>query len=466
MERALGADFSSVRVHADEPARQVSASLGARAFAAGDHLVFGSAGAQDDMGLLAHELTHVLQQRSSAAVTSSTATEAEAAAAAAAVGAGHRFRVARSAVRGAPQLERVRVRGREFEVGAVRLHGNAATDVRRHGVLFPGPDQAHVLVTEDGRLGYEVAHTSPDDPYRWFRLREIVDTGALDIHAVATDGQIRVKEVTPQGTQIVQRSLFALGGNGVTLPRLERARALGPGVERFAVSPDDSRDRIYYLSDARGRSLTGGNALAHELFGHYYLALKGVPFVHPPTVEETERRRGAPLLPEEAARMRVAIARRGTLREEHGVRDPFGRVFVGTVREYIDRYAGATTMAVQSPTQHVSEAFLQELLTGFAPAARAPGALVRTDAGGFEASDAFALHWELLSTNYWLLRLNPAPTPAGLTAEAVVDRVVAVVRALDLPRREAFRLFLVQLGWMPGRRQELTTDVLQRLRVP
>ncbi|MEV0639433.1 DUF4157 domain-containing protein [Streptomyces sp. NPDC050619] len=62
MEARLGADFSSVRVH-DGPLAQRSASeIGARAYTSGEHVVMGRGGR--DRHTLAHELTHVIQQRS------------------------------------------------------------------------------------------------------------------------------------------------------------------------------------------------------------------------------------------------------------------------------------------------------------------------------------------------------------------------------------------------------------------
>ncbi|MBW4718650.1 eCIS core domain-containing protein [Saccharothrix obliqua] len=61
MEARLGADFGSVRVHDDHAAREAAAGLGARAFTSGDHVVIGDGGG--DRHTLAHELTHVIQQR-------------------------------------------------------------------------------------------------------------------------------------------------------------------------------------------------------------------------------------------------------------------------------------------------------------------------------------------------------------------------------------------------------------------
>jgi Domain of unknown function (DUF4157) len=61
MQARLGADFSGVRVHADSAARASAAEVGAGAYTSGDHVVIGDGGT--DKHTLAHELTHVIQQR-------------------------------------------------------------------------------------------------------------------------------------------------------------------------------------------------------------------------------------------------------------------------------------------------------------------------------------------------------------------------------------------------------------------
>jgi hypothetical protein len=61
MGARLGADLSDVRVHTGSAARAAAAELGARAYTWGSHVVVGDGGA--DKHTLAHELTHVLQQR-------------------------------------------------------------------------------------------------------------------------------------------------------------------------------------------------------------------------------------------------------------------------------------------------------------------------------------------------------------------------------------------------------------------
>ncbi|MGC0313458.1 eCIS core domain-containing protein [Kitasatospora acidiphila] len=61
MELRLGADFGDVRIHEGAAARESAAEIGARAYTSGSHVVIGEGGA--DAHTLAHELTHVIQQR-------------------------------------------------------------------------------------------------------------------------------------------------------------------------------------------------------------------------------------------------------------------------------------------------------------------------------------------------------------------------------------------------------------------
>ncbi|BCL35119.1 DUF4157 domain-containing protein [Nostoc sp. MS1] len=70
MEQAFGADFSKVKVHTDTQSDQLNKSIQARAFTTGQDVFFrqgeynpGSRGGQE---LLAHELTHVVQQNGGA----------------------------------------------------------------------------------------------------------------------------------------------------------------------------------------------------------------------------------------------------------------------------------------------------------------------------------------------------------------------------------------------------------------
>jgi hypothetical protein len=68
MEGRYGQDFSDVRVHTDNKASESAESVGANAYTVGNDIVFRSghfdAGSPVGQRTLAHELTHVVQQRS------------------------------------------------------------------------------------------------------------------------------------------------------------------------------------------------------------------------------------------------------------------------------------------------------------------------------------------------------------------------------------------------------------------
>lgn len=67
MEHALGADLSDVRIHRDGKASDSAQTLNAQAYTVGSHVVVPEGGydpaSHDGQRMLAHELTHVVQQR-------------------------------------------------------------------------------------------------------------------------------------------------------------------------------------------------------------------------------------------------------------------------------------------------------------------------------------------------------------------------------------------------------------------
>lgn len=69
MEQRFGHDFSRVRVHSGEAAEQSAQEINAKAYTVGQDVVFGAGalapGSQEGLHLIAHELTHVVQQSSS-----------------------------------------------------------------------------------------------------------------------------------------------------------------------------------------------------------------------------------------------------------------------------------------------------------------------------------------------------------------------------------------------------------------
>ncbi|MBW4670805.1 MAG: DUF4157 domain-containing protein [Cyanomargarita calcarea GSE-NOS-MK-12-04C] len=70
MEQAFGADFSRVKVHTDAQSDQLNQSIQAKAFTTGENIFFRrgeyNPGSQGGKELIAHELTHVVQQSTSA----------------------------------------------------------------------------------------------------------------------------------------------------------------------------------------------------------------------------------------------------------------------------------------------------------------------------------------------------------------------------------------------------------------
>jgi hypothetical protein len=74
MEQRFGHDFSRVRVHSGSTAEQSAQDVNANAYTVGDNIVFGAGrfarGTQQGRRLLAHELTHVVQQRHATAMDS------------------------------------------------------------------------------------------------------------------------------------------------------------------------------------------------------------------------------------------------------------------------------------------------------------------------------------------------------------------------------------------------------------
>jgi len=62
MESAFGSSFDHVRIHDDHKAADLSNRVQAKAFTIGSDIFLGAGSSSSDHGLLAHELTHVIQQ--------------------------------------------------------------------------------------------------------------------------------------------------------------------------------------------------------------------------------------------------------------------------------------------------------------------------------------------------------------------------------------------------------------------
>ncbi len=79
-EPRFGFDFSKVRIHADDTAAESARSIGALAYTAGSQISFDSGRFQPNSGegrrLVAHELTHVVQQGQVAPLQGTTSVQA------------------------------------------------------------------------------------------------------------------------------------------------------------------------------------------------------------------------------------------------------------------------------------------------------------------------------------------------------------------------------------------------------
>lgn len=62
LKEEFGANFSQVKIHTGGNAAELAKSLNAQAFTIGQDIYFAKPAGANDLGLIAHELTHVVQQ--------------------------------------------------------------------------------------------------------------------------------------------------------------------------------------------------------------------------------------------------------------------------------------------------------------------------------------------------------------------------------------------------------------------
>src|SRR6185436_11516180 len=298
-----GTDLTDIRIHTGAQAAASATALDADAFTAGRDVVFGAGRYQPEspagQRLLMHELAHVVQQQNPGRHASSAELEREADQVAADAMAG-RETIPRLAA--LPARAQAQQSTANWKSGDVSVNPDAMNQITTKGGLFSGKDQGAVRIN-NGKLEYDQNYTNPEDPFRWSRLKEVIDKGHLQISGVSSGTKFKVQDPGA----IVERSIAEIkvmvGDLSVT----------GITLKHGDTSPDPVYDQIFYDSSV------GLEALAHELFGHEWLSLKGVPWVHP-----------KPGAPEEKTK--------GTLLPQHQVTDPFGTVFSGTVHDYILKY--------------------------------------------------------------------------------------------------------------------------------
>ena len=139
-----------------------------------------------------HELAHVAQQQNPGPPASTDKLEREADQAAPNALAGRAMHVRLAAPAGRAQLQPAT---RKWKAGDVTLNAVAATHVKEKGGLFSGNDQAHVEVSARGKLAYDENHTTPEDSFRWTRLKDIVDSAHVKIFAVSPSHKFKARPV-------------------------------------------------------------------------------------------------------------------------------------------------------------------------------------------------------------------------------------------------------------------------------
>jgi hypothetical protein len=455
-ESRLGYDFSHVRVHTGEKAAESAQAVNAAAYTVGQDLVFGAGQyapqTSDGRRLLAHELTHTVQQS----------------------GLAHQL-LQRT------EQQTLKLHGRPsmtVVIGELRFSRAAKADVLKFGALLPSADQAHIGFYND-KLGYDPSYTDPTDPDRWNKLKDIIDSDAkILVEKSNLLGAIKVLFITPKSRVVIDDQLRSLG---LTLPTEALEKQIFPNQPTMTVSPSADTNQIYYTT-AMGSP--ADSSLAHELFGHMWLALKGVPFIHPSQP--------------------AAVAAQGTLTAKHGIRDPFGNIYTGTVQDYIDRYVGSESGMLASPTQNVGPQLLRRALSAFNAAfSSATGSLN----GAWKVSKDADEQWEIISGNYALAPnvaappkpsspatqspTAPAPKPAApqnatqpatpgtaptatqtpptspaVTQNSVEQDVTAWYRTLDRNKQYVFISFLESVQSNFTRRTQLASRLLKTLSRP
>ncbi|MGB3467130.1 MAG: DUF4157 domain-containing protein, partial [Cyclobacteriaceae bacterium] len=245
MSRKIGSDFSKVRVHTDARAKEMNEGLGAKAFAHGNDVYFnkGNYNPNQPEGkrLLAHELTHVVQQK-----------------------------------------------GRNRKKINTKLICNSKAIHKDFKWLLP----------KDYRRSIKFNRKKPYD-VSVKKSKKIYDAYRLKIVAKIASSSENVKVVKgPKSHVIPNHKLLDRGnvindsmpgekigsygkgfsGGGITIPSLELAKSVNPHYSGPATSvPNESW--VFYVSE---------EALIHEL-GHIYLWLSGVPGLHSTTIKKSDK---------------------------------------------------------------------------------------------------------------------------------------------------------------------------------
>ncbi len=331
--------------------------------------------------------------------------------------------------------------GREVTMiaGGLTFDAAARGHLTSQGFLLPGADQSHLAFHND-RLGYDQAHTTPEDPFRWNKLKELIDSGEK-IHVMKKKINDRIQVLVMPEDKLHER-VYAF--RGLMLPTKARQLEIYRDYKKGGVSPLSDTHQVFYTTDLGPPQQ---NSLAHELLGHMWLAVRKAPFVHPEKPAD--------------------IVARGTLLPDHGIRDPFGNVFSGTVFDFINGFIGSAD-TVGSPTFNVGPGFAWRAVEAFVKdfPAKVVGKLNGTP---FIPRNVRA-RWEVVNNNH---AAAPASAPKMLpnhvvpvTREEIERRLQAFYATLLDDKKYVFLRFLDETARVFGAKTFLADKLLSKLKPP
>ncbi|WP_443033941.1 eCIS core domain-containing protein [Streptomyces sp. CA2R106] len=237
MEARLGADFGDVRIHDDSRAQASAAEIGARAYTSGNNVVIGAGGG--DRHTLAHELTHVVQQRQGPVAGTDNGQGLKVS------DPGDRFE-------------------REAEANAARALAGPAPEVQR--AAEPGESAASVESGASARTGVQTAVQRFLDPAvaqsDAEQARTYIHEHARQIIGTYTK-TAREESYNPDlSTQEALKEVSGLEGDEWKAVGRELARAAGGGQVGAGLAPQRLRTMVEILNRIEQRNQTHTTARA------------------------------------------------------------------------------------------------------------------------------------------------------------------------------------------------------------
>lgn len=289
-EPRFGYGFSSVRVHTDTKAAEAARLANARAFTTGRDLIFGRGQYAPETAsgkrLLAHELTHVLQQGHSSKNTNVLNTVSQ-------------------------SYGKQPIHGILSSWNLIQLKNNKkkwidSSIIIREGVLplirgiFHAKDGTHIRKSGN-KLQIDSDYATPRDPFRWSVLKEVIES--KEKVEIKISNLVKLTFHLSRNGKLTSTDVDdVIRGAGFTAVSKNLQKKVYGKLDGITSQHNDKS--MIYIS-----TLGDSNTMAHELLGHFYLATKGVPFGH-----------------------------EDVLTKKHNIKDPRGNVFTGKVIDFLKQF--------------------------------------------------------------------------------------------------------------------------------